>query len=326
MPPFLTIRACTGIFFDGTLCFHPNQYKYMYFNSNGMSSGQEALAGYEPLEALMAAKHKTQDGHAPKKLLRIVKLTGFLLLIGFLQVSAGTTAQRLSISVKNGSLEKLFAEIEKKTNYVFFYDAALLARTRSVTVEMKDASVEEVLQVSLKGQGLEFEIKDRTIFVKREVEKAVTAAPATAVIGGGEQPASVMVQSEAGLPIEGATVVIRKLKKQGMTDAKGEFLIKGVPNGEYEVEVTNIGFEKHVGILKVGDGEARLAVRMKQATSGLDEMVVKGYYTTTNRLNTGDVTTVKGEDIQKQPVSDPILALEGRVPGLNIQQTSGIPG
>jgi TonB-dependent SusC/RagA subfamily outer membrane receptor len=60
--------------------------------------------------------------------------------------------------------------------------------------------------------------------------------------------------------------------------------------------------------------------------SKLDETVVKGYYNTTERLNTGDVTTVKGETINEQPVSDPILALEGRVPGLYIQQTSGVPG
>jgi len=55
-------------------------------------------------------------------------------------------------------------------------------------------------------------------------------------------------------------------------------------------------------------------------------VVNKGYYTTTERLNTGDVTTVKGETINEQPVSDPILALEGRVPGLYISQTTGAPG
>ena len=273
------------------------------------------------LGALVFPKPSTNKQHAHKTLLRVVKLTGILLVAAFLQVSARTTAQRLSISVRNGSLEKVFSEIEKKTNYVFFYDASLVQKTRPVTVEMKDASVEEVLRVTLKGQGLGFEIQDKTIFLKKEVIVAPT--PVAAMAGG---DGSITVQSETGLPLAGATVVIRKLKKSGMTNEKGEFVLKGIPNGEYEVEVTNVGYERHVGVLRVVDGEAHLAVQMKQATSGLDAMVVKGYYTTTNRLNTGDVTTVKGEDIQKQPVSDPILALIGRVPGLNIQQASGIPG
>ena len=62
------------------------------------------------------------------------------------------------------------------------------------------------------------------------------------------------------------------------------------------------------------------------ASNSMDETVVKGYYSTTKRLNTGNVTTIKGEDISKQPITNPLLALEGRVPGLYIQQANGLPG
>ncbi|HEY4336741.1 MAG TPA: STN domain-containing protein [Puia sp.] len=83
-------------------------------------------------------------------------------------MSAGIPALRLSISITNGSLEKVFSEIGKKTNFVFFYDALLLQKTKPVTMEMKDASVEDVLRVTLKGQGLDFSIQDKTIFLKKE--------------------------------------------------------------------------------------------------------------------------------------------------------------
>lgn len=99
-----------------------------------------------------------------------------------------------------------------------------------------------------------------------------------------------------------------------MTNSKGAFEVKRVPNGKYEVEMKNIGFER----LKVSDDQAVLLGYLKQTSNGPDEMVVKGYYTTTNRLNTGDVSTVKGEEIQEQPASDPILAFDGanlRTPG-----------
>jgi TonB-dependent starch-binding outer membrane protein SusC len=57
---------------------------------------------------------------------------------------------------------------------------------------------------------------------------------------------------------------------------------------------------------------------LKQSAGPSDKTVVKGYYSTTNRLNTGDATTVKGKDIQKQPVTDSMLALEGQMLALYI--------
>lgn len=130
----------------------------------------------------------------------------------------------------------------------------------------------------------------------------------------------VTVQSVSGVPVASVTVVIRKLKRMGMTNKKGELMMKGIPHGEYVVEITCIGYEKRVRRLPVTKGLARKAVKTKQASSLLNEIVLKEYYTATNRLNTEDVTTVKRGDIQKQPVCDPILALEGRAPGLFIQQ------
>ncbi|WP_431211754.1 hypothetical protein ACQ86N_39070 [Puia sp. P3] len=82
-----------------------------------------------------------------KTLLLGVKLTALLVLITCFQVGAKSAdAQKLSISFRNGSLEKLFSVIEKKTPYVFFYDVAVLKGTHPVTVEMTEASVEEILR------------------------------------------------------------------------------------------------------------------------------------------------------------------------------------
>ncbi len=106
----------------------------------------------------------------------------------------------------------------------------------------------------------------------------------------------------------------------------GSSPLKDVADGEYDVIISFIGYENYRTKVSVANHEAWLSADLKQSMSKLDETVVKGYYNTTDRLNTGDVTTVKGETIQEQPVSDPMMALEGRVPGLYISQTSGNPG
>ncbi|WP_187294731.1 SusC/RagA family TonB-linked outer membrane protein [Chitinophaga pinensis] len=58
----------------------------------------------------------------------------------------------------------------------------------------------------------------------------------------------------------------------------------------------------------------------------LDETVIIAYGTTTHRFNTGNVTAIKGESIAGQSGTNPLLALQGRVPGLLVTQTGGIGG
>ncbi len=60
--------------------------------------------------------------------------------------------------------------------------------------------------------------------------------------------------------------------------------------------------------------------------SKLDEVQIMAYGETSNRLSTGNIVTVKSNDIEKQPVNNPLLALQGRVPGLTIKQGTGFAG
>lgn len=58
----------------------------------------------------------------------------------------------------------------------------------------------------------------------------------------------------------------------------------------------------------------------------LDETVIIGYGTTTQRFNTGNVTTIKGDFIAGQSGTNLLMALQGRVPGMLVTQTGGVPG
>lgn len=106
-----------------------------------------------------------------KTILRAVKLTSILLSIVCLHVSANTTAQKLSLSIRNGSPQSLFATIEQKIGSTVFYNAMDLKSARPITIDIKDASMEEVLQTSLKAQALTYFIQEKTMFIRKEVAK-----------------------------------------------------------------------------------------------------------------------------------------------------------
>jgi TonB-dependent starch-binding outer membrane protein SusC len=256
------------------------------------------------------------------KALRIMRITTVIMLIGSIHVCATGISQTVSLSVKNQPLKNVFKEISKQTGISILCDEKLLEQSQPVTVNLKSATLEQALQACFSNQPLHFEIVNNTIIVSgppvRELRSvdSLSSPPLIDVRGH--------VTDSLGNPLAGATVTVKGSKSAStITDANGDFYLRGV-NGNAALIISNVGFETQEFKLK---GKSDISLRLRvHSTSLLDVVVNKGYYNTTQRLNTGDVSTVSGVDIQKQPVTDPILALEGRVPGLYIQQTSGVPG
>ena len=105
-----------------------------------------------------------------------MKLTAVLLLAACLQVSAKTNAQSISISQRNTTLEKVFKEIHRKAGYQFFYQDELLRQAKSFDINVKDASVEQVLDICFKDQPLNFSITEKAITIKRKEEMNFSSA------------------------------------------------------------------------------------------------------------------------------------------------------
>ena len=253
---------------------------------------------------------------------RVMKLTSIILIIACLQVSARGYAQKITLTEKNASLEKVFGEIKKQTEYKFFYDDNLIVNAKPVNIEVVDASLDQVMEICLKGQGLIYEIIDKVIIVKQRpssilqvVQNSLSVAPLIDIKG--------KVVNEKGDPVDGVTVTIKGTKTATSTDVNGEFYLKTVDQNAILI-FTSVNMEAfEVNVNKKED----LLVNLKTKISALQDVIInKGYYTTSQRLNTGNVSRVTSETISKQPISNPLEALEGRMPGVYIQQTSGVSG
>ena len=108
-----------------------------------------------------------------------------------------------------------------------------------------------------------------------------------------------------------------------MTDARGDFVLRGINPVNVTLVITYTGFSSKE--YKVRDA-GRFYVMMARSNDPLDDVQVVAYGTNTRRFSVGSVSTVTSEDIQKQPVTNVLLALEGRVPGLTVTPSSGAPG
>src|SRR5688572_9761414 len=94
----------------------------------------------------------------PKRLLRILKITALILLLGCLQVSAEGYSQSITLFEKNAPLEKIFKEIKRQTNYSFLYSSQVIKRSHRIDISVTNSSLEQVLKICFSDQPLTWEI------------------------------------------------------------------------------------------------------------------------------------------------------------------------
>jgi len=280
----------------------------------------------------MQSMHSTAFGHQINfgpftQMLRIMKMSALLVLL-VLQAAAHPNAiAQVTLKEKAAPLEKVLKAIKKQSAYGLVFDETLVrAKGRPVSIEVSDRPVEEVLAQIFRGQDqLTYTLNGKIISVKERSVGKLPAATKAAEANEPPQPITVRgrVVNEKGEAVSGATISIKGGKVVGTTGNKGEFTIN-VPDGNVILMFSAVNIQ--IVEMKL-NGRTELSVQAKLKISELDEVVVsKGYYTVKQRENTGNVSVVRGEDIAKQPVSNPVAALTGRVPGLIITQNSGVAG
>jgi len=252
---------------------------------------------------------------SPKSLL-IMKLTAWLLLAACLQVHSKGIAQ-ITLTAQKVPLENALQQIRKQSGYNLVYDVNMVKdQSHQVNVHLVNASVESALEEVLRDQPLTFQISGgKSIYIIERSRGNAPAAPQDTIIKG-------IVTGNDNTPLPGATIKVKNTRIGTSTDIQGGFELKSVP-GNAVIQVSYVGYDNYEQPL---NGRSFVAVRLKPGSSKLDEVQVMGYGTTTRRFSTGDIATISSKEIESQPVTNPLQALSGRLPGLLITEQSGTPG
>lgn len=256
------------------------------------------------------------------KTLLIMKITAIILLASTLQLSAAGYSQTVSLDVKNATVKEILKEIKKQTGYTFVYTTENLNQARNVSIHVTNASVEEVLNICFKDQPFSYKVIDPIGKIITIAKKNVNEQNNVENELFPPNDISGKIFDEDGNPLVGANVKVKGTNNGTSTNENGEFILKGVDE-KAVLEVSYVGFETQYFSIS---GKNSLLVKLLKKISPLDETQVIAYGTTTQRFNTGSVTKITSEDIARQPISNPLAAIQGRVPGLIVSATSGLPG
>ncbi|MCR9011542.1 SusC/RagA family TonB-linked outer membrane protein [Gabonibacter chumensis] len=244
-----------------------------------------------------------------------MKLTSILLFVSFMPLSAALYSQntKISLLVKESSLEKVFKLIEQQSDYLFVYNHEQVENNKRITVDIKDMEIKQVLDICLKDTGLYYELIDNTVIIqKRQKDEKKTVS-----IRG-------KVTDRDSIPLPGVTVRLKGTTIGTATDTKGEFKLQ-IPNDTSKIVLlfTFIGMKSVEKEAKEGKS---IHVIMEEEAATLSEVVSYGYYNVDKRHLTSAVTSIKAADIAVPGINTIDQMLEGHVPGMIFIRNSGQVG
>jgi hypothetical protein len=217
-----------------------------------------------------------------KRPLRVMKLTAILLLAAYLQVSANGVTHKISLSVSNAPLGKVFKEIQKQTGYSFLYTSQLLAGKPTVSIAIKRASIKEVLDLVLKDQLLDYEICGSTIVISPKLNAGLPNLVRKKKNG----------VAENGKLADGATITIKSTDKGTTINLDGEFVLVRVNKNSVLLMASVVFGEQK----KLVGNKKWTTIRRLAIIKNLDDWRLIGYENT----------------------SHPLSILHGRMPGVKI--------
>jgi TonB-linked SusC/RagA family outer membrane protein len=245
-------------------------------------------------------------------ILLTMKLTGLILLIASMQVSAsGYAQQKISINANQISIRNVLKAIEKQTIYRFVYSNNAGAIDKKVSVNFHEVTLEEVLKLALKETNLTYTVKESNLVV---IYADVKTKQDVVITG--------KIKDESGMPLPGVSVKVSGLSVGTVTDGNGDFSIR-VPDNKAILEFSYIGYTKQTVAVENGTS---INIVLKADAKSLQEVVVTGYTTYTRAQSSSAATVVGGDKINDVAGLTVDQILQGRVPGMSVLSSSGQPG
>jgi TonB-linked SusC/RagA family outer membrane protein len=239
----------------------------------------------------------------------------------------GNELKRISLDFSNTPIQEVFAAIEHRADVVIMFENTGALKNRKVSISVKDRKVAEVLDLLLRDKSLVWNIRENVIRVQKAGKQLeagqqllASAEQLVSILQAAAGPVTGVICGQDGKPLRDATVKVKGGNASATTDDDGVFSIAARP-GDL-LAISYIGYEPQL-VSVTGE---KLNILLKISVSPLDDVQIIAYGTTSRRISTGNVSTVSSKEIEQQPVSNPLQALSGRIPGVLITETSGAPG
>lgn len=244
-----------------------------------------------------------------------MRLVALFLLTSAIHLSAATFGQsKVSLSMKNVSMETILEELESKTGHTFFYKLEYVTGHKNLSIEVDEKEFTEVLQELLNPLGLTFSVDEKVVLIRQLQQQDEKVKQIT--ING-------KVTDVKGSVLPGVTVYLKGAPLGTSTNREGAFRLT-IPEQDNPILVFSFIGMKTLEIKY--KREEVLNIVLEEDVHAVEEVVVTGYQVIDRRHLTGSAFSVKAEDVLVAGMTSIDQALEGRVPELLFMANSGEVG
>lgn len=246
------------------------------------------------------------------KLLLTMKITTLLLILGTLNSFALNSYSQtavVSLNLKNASVEQVLNEIEKKSEFFFLFNQKLVDVSKKVDIDAKNATIKDILANLFEGEDVGYIVYDKQIILapKSTVNGVVSSVQQNTVQGS-------VIDASTGEALPGVNVVIEGTTSGVVTDLDGKYTLT-LNTSNATLIFSYVGYLTQ----KVAyTGQPTIDVKLSPDITNLEEVVVVGYGTLQKRDLTSSVTTVRSEDLLQGAFNSPLQMVEGKIAGVTI--------
>ena len=241
-----------------------------------------------------------------------MKLSLLLLFTVTFAMQANSTysqGTKISLRMSNVTVAEVIDEIETKTEFKFIFNTKAVDLSRDVSIEVSNKTLKNVLNTLFKNRDTTFEIYDKKVLLKRNVN--ATANSATHITDNEIQVSiSGVVLDETGNTIPGVNIIEKGTTNGTVSDFDGNYNLT-VKGEEAVIVFSYLGFETQEVL--VGNS-TKINVTLKESAQGLEEVVVVGYGTQKKSQVIGAVDQVGEKTFSGRASANTTQALQGKSP------------
>lgn len=227
--------------------------------------------------------------------MRVMKITMVFLTCLLVKVSAFTYGQRITLNRQNSNIPTILKEIRQQSGYDFFYDNGLFNRAKPVNISLKNATVEDALDICFAGQPFGYVVKNKLVVVT--ASPLVQEKPA---YGSQQQLLSGrIIDQETKRALASVSIRVKGTSGGTNSDVNGNFSLM-VAKSPATLVVSYLGYQTRE--LEVKEGQANLVIGLAPLATALEEVTVQA------RRKANTETAVLEERKRSSIVQDAISA------------------
>ncbi|MEX0648530.1 MAG: TonB-dependent receptor [Balneolaceae bacterium] len=223
----------------------------------------------------------------------------------------------ISLDLKDTTPAEALFEIAQKADLEIAFDSGILEGKNKITLANKNIRVADALEFALINTGYESVITTRREILLKEKEPLVVEEDEAVTDITGR-----VIDADTEEPLMGVTVFVLGTNTGTTTDMDGRFSLT-VPDGSETLAFSYVGYIRQE--VSIGD-QTEFNIRMSSDIAMLDDVVVVGYGTQQRVEVTGSVVSIRAEMIENSPMPSFENALQGRLAGVNVAESTGEPG